>query len=178
MKLKRIINALRFNRFFWGSCGLILMANLVFNVVIVRRQKKHIERLQAVYSMKRNPDVPREKEEIARYRIASVELTLFKRKLSSKEAFVDRVREIHELLQRNRLQMQGLTFKPEQMESLALWRYTSSFRVRGKFSQLKRFIADLQNSKSFFCLDRVSFKRVSNSQGLVDLSLEVSTYFR
>ncbi|MBW2095979.1 MAG: hypothetical protein JRI80_13930 [Deltaproteobacteria bacterium] len=178
MKLKRIIRALRFNRFFWGSCALILLINLVFYVVVVKPQRNHIERLQALYSKKRNPDVPRERDEIARYRIAGVELKLFKGKLPSKEKFVEQVREIHELLQRNGLRMQRLTFKPEEVGPLGLWKYSSSFSVRGKFSQLKPFIADLQNSKSLFCLDRISFKRVSNSRGLVDLNLEVSTYFK
>lgn len=178
MKLERIISALRFNRFFWGSCALILFINLVFYVVVVERQRNHIESLQALYSKKRNPDVPRERDEIARYRIAGVELKLFKGRLPSKEKFVERVREIHQLLQRHGLQMQRLTFKPERVGPMELWKYTSSLRVRGRFSQLKPFIADLQNSKSLFCLDHVSFKRVSKSRGLVDLNLEVSTYFK
>jgi len=178
MKLTRIARAIRFNRFFWGSCALVLLVNLVFAAVVVGRQQKHIEALQALYTKKRNPDVPHERDEIARYRIAGVELELFKRKLASKEEFVERVREIHQLLQRSGLQMQGLTFKPTKVGPLALWKYTSSFRVRGRFSQLKAFIADLQNSKSMFCLDRVSFKRVSGSRGQVDLNLKVSTYFK
>jgi hypothetical protein len=178
MKLKRTIRALRFNRYFWGSCALILLINLVFYAVVVKRQRNHIEGLQALYSKKRNPDVPRERDEIARYRIAGVELKLFKGKLPPKEKFVERVRELHELLQRNGLQMRRLTFKPEEVGPLSLWKYTSSFSVRGKFSQLKLFIADLQNSQSLFCLDRVSFKRASNSQGRVELNLEVSTYFK
>jgi Tfp pilus assembly protein PilO len=178
MKLKRIIRTLRFNRYFWGGCALILLINLVFYVVVVERRRKHIEGLQALYSKKRNPDVPRERDEIARYRIAGVELKLFKGKLPSKEKFVEQVREIHDLLQRNGLHMQRLIFKPEEIATLELWKYTSSFIVQGRFSQLKLFIADLQNSQSLFCLDRVSFRRVSNSRGLVDLSLEVSTYFK
>ncbi|RLB15670.1 MAG: hypothetical protein DRN37_05235 [Thermoplasmata archaeon] len=178
MKFKRIIRALRFNRYFWGSCVLILLLNLVFTAVVVRRQRNSIEELQAMYSRKRNPDVPRERDEIARYRIAGVELRLFMGKVPPKERFVERVREIHELLQHNGLQMKGLTFKPEQAGPMKLWKYTSSFSVRGRFSQLKSFIADIQNSKSIFCLDHVSFKQVPNSRGLVDLGLEVSTYFK
>ncbi len=178
MKLQRIIRALRFNRFLWASCALILLINLVLYLAVVQRQRSHIARLQALYSKKRNPDVPRERDEIARYRIAEVELKVFKDKLSPKEKFVERVREIHDLLHRNGLQMQRLTFKPEQAGPMKLWKYTSSFSVQGKYSQLKPFIAALQNSPSLFCLEHLSFKRVSRSPGTVDMKLEISTYFK
>jgi Tfp pilus assembly protein PilO len=178
MKFQKIISALRFNRFFWGGCAFILLLNLVLYATVIQRQENHIERLQALYSKKRNPDVPRERDEIAKYRIAGMELKVFKGKLPPKEAFVDRVRELHQLLHQNGLQMQKLIFKPERVGPLELWKYTSSFSVRGRYSQLKPFIAGLQNSQNLFCLDHVSFKRVSRSPGLIDMHLEVSTYFK
>jgi Tfp pilus assembly protein PilO len=178
MKLQRIIRALRFNRFLWAGCALILLVNLVSYLAVIQPQRNHIANLQILYSKKRNPDVPRERDEIARYRIAEIELKVFKDKLPPKEKFVERVREIHDLLRQNGLRMQRITFKPEQAGPMKLWRYASSFSVQGKYSQLKAFIAALQNSPSLFCLDHLSFKRVSRPPGTVDMKLEMSTYFK
>lgn len=179
MKFQRMIRALQFNRFFWGGCVFILLLNLAFYVVVIERQRDRMARLETVYSKKRNPvGLRAEGERIAGYRIAGEEVKLFEAGLPPKEKFVQRLKEMHDLLERHGLTMDRITFKPKAVGALKLWKYTSSFSVSGRYAQLKGFIADLQNSPNLFCLEKLSFINRSSTRELVNMKLEVSTYFK
>jgi Tfp pilus assembly protein PilO len=178
MKYQRITNALRFNRFFWGSCILILLLNLGYYAVYIQRQKDEIGKLQATYSGKRNPGQGYPGQEFASYMVAQLDINIFKAKLPLKETFVEQIKELNDLLHRNGLSVNRITFKPEEVGSLKLWKYSSTFSVTGKYAQLKGFIADLQNSPSLFSLDSLSLLNRSDGGERVDMTLQISTYFR
>jgi Tfp pilus assembly protein PilO len=178
MKYQRITNALRFNRFLWASCILILLFNLGYYAIHVQRQKDEIKKLQIIYSQKRNPGQGYPGQEFASYMVAQLDLNIFRAKLPPKEKFVVLVKELNELLHRHGLDAGRMAFRPEEVASLKLWKYTSTFGVSGTYTQLKGFIADLQNSPSLFSLDNLSFLNRSNDGERVDMTLQISTYFR
>lgn len=158
---------------------LILLVNLAFYTAVIQRQRDRVGRLEAVYSQKRNPaGLGLEGERIAGYMVAGEEVKEFEASLPPKEEFVERLKEMHDLLERHGLTMDRITFKPEAVGSLNLWKYTSAFDVTGRYAQLKGFIADLQNSPHLFCLEKLSFINRSSTRETVDMKLEVATYFK
>ncbi len=178
MKYQRITNALRFNRFFWAICILILLFNLGYYEVHVQKQKDEIKKLQVTYSLKRNPGNGYPGPEFASYMVAQLDLGIFRAKLPPKEKFVELVKELNELLQQHGLDANQMAFRPEEVAPMKLWKYTSKFDVSGRYEQLKGFIADLQNSSSLFSLDNLSLFNRSNDGERVDMTLQISTYFR
>jgi len=178
MKYQRTTNALRFNRFFWAMCILILLLNVGYYAVYIQRQKDEIGKLQATYSGKRNPGEEYPGQEFASYMVAQLDLNIFRAKLPLKEKFVELVKELNDLLHQHGLAVDHITFEPEKVASLKLWKYTSAFRVSGRYDQLKGFIADLQNSPDLFSVDKLSLVNRSKDEERVDMNLQISTYFR
>jgi len=112
------------------------------------------------------------------YLQAQADLRHFKSQLLPKATFADRVRELYDVLQKQNLSVSKMTYKPEKVERLNLWKYTTSFVVSGEYERLKGLIADVQNSSSLFCIEDLSISRKAKDKEQLDLRLKIATYFR
>jgi Tfp pilus assembly protein PilO len=178
MKSKQVMKILRFNRVFWWVCGALFLVNVIFYTVFIKKQRNQIDVLQQQYTKKRSVRATKKNGNMALYVQAKKDLQFFKSQLLPKTTFADRVRELYDVLQRQNLSVSKMTYKPEKVESLNLWKYTTSFVVSGQYERLKGLIADIQNSSSLFCIEDFSISKKAKDKEHLNLRLKIATYFR
>ena len=178
MEYDSIIGKLRYNKIFWCACCVILLLNLFFYALSIKRQSKKIDELRCLYAKTRNIGTFDKNDKTTKYILARDAIQSFRDKLLNKFAFPDHVKELYDAINRQGLSISTMTFKPELLDNLSLWKYTASFKVSGQYAKLKGLLAEIQESPSLFCIESLSFKNQSKKEELVDLNLSISTYFR
>jgi len=177
MEYDSIIGKLRYNKIFWSVCCVILLLNLVFYALIIKIQSKKIDELRCLYAKTRNIGTFDKNDKTTKYILAKDAVQSFRDKLHNKFAFPDHVKELYDAINGQGLSISTMTFKPELVNNLSLWKYTTSFKVSGQYAKLKGLLAEIQESPSLFCIESLSFKNQSKNEELVDLNLSISTYF-
>jgi len=178
MEYDRIIGKLRYNKIFWGTCCVIFLLNLFFYASIIKRQSKKIDELRYLYAKTRNIGIFDKKDTATKHILARDAIQLFRDKLLNKSTFPDHVKELYDAINGQGLSITTMIFKPELVDNLSLWKYTTSFKVSGQYAKLKGLLAEIQESPSLFCIESLSFKNQSKNEELVDLNLSISTYFK
>jgi Tfp pilus assembly protein PilO len=180
MDLQRFLAAARKSQLLWGLCLLLLLLNVGFYFFFIRGQHQQIRDLQARYS--------RQRAELARFsktfgggelyakRLAVLEA--FQDHLPQKIAFTEKAAEIEALLKKNGLRVEKMSFTPSEAKELGLWKYTTSLAVNGPYASLKAFLADLQNSPSLFAIEKLGFQNDPANKGALEMTLNISTFFR
>jgi len=177
MEYDSIIGKLRYNKIFWSTCCVILLLNLVFYALIIKIQSKKIDELRCLYAKARNIGTFDKNDKTTKDILAQKDaIQLFRDKLHNKSAFPDHVKELYNAINGQGLSISTMTFKPELVNNFSLWKYTTSFNVRGQYAKLKALLAEIQESPSLFCIESLSFKNQSKNEELVDLNLSISTY--
>ena len=176
MEYDRIIDKLRYNKIFWSTCCVILLLNLFFYALIIKKQSKKIDELRYLYAKTRNIGTFDKNDKTAKHILAKDAMQSFRDKLLNKSAFPDHVKELYYIINGQGLSISTMTFKPEPVNNLLLWKYTTSFKVSGQYAKLKGLLAEIQESPSLFCIESLSFKNQSKNEELVDLNLSISTY--
>lgn len=180
MRSDQYIAALRQHKLLVGIFGLILAINIAALARLKEQELTRIPKLHQTYESKRKARLPektgsllagmkRSKEDILRF----VEL------LPDKLMIPDVVQEVVELLARNKLPRVNMAFTPETTDFSGLMRYTTSFSVSGSYPMLKTFLADLQNSKTLFCIEGLTLaNQTGEDSGPVSLHLKLALYLR
>jgi len=176
MEYDRIIGKLRYNKIFWSTCCVILILNLFFYASIIKRQGKKIDELRYSYTKTRNIGTFDKNDKTTKYILAKDAIQSFRDKLHNNSTFPDHVKELYDAIIGQGLSISTMTFKPELLDNLSLWKYTTSFKVSGQYAKLKGLLAEIQESPSLFCIESLSFKNQSKNKELVDLNLSISTY--
>ena len=177
MEYDSIIGKLRYNKIFWSTCCVILLLNLFFYSVIIKIQSKKIDELRCLYAKTRNIGAFDKNDKTTKYILAKDAIQSFRNKLHNKSAFPNHVEELYNAINGQGLSISTMTFKPEPVNNLSLWKYTTSFNVSGQYAKLKALLAEIQESPNLFCIERLSFKNQSKNEELVELNLRISTYF-
>jgi Tfp pilus assembly protein PilO len=71
-----------------------------------------------------------------------------------------------------------MSFAPSEAKELGLWKYATSLAVKGSYASLKAFLADLQNSPSLFAIEKLGFENDPENKGALQMTLNISTFFR
>jgi hypothetical protein len=178
MEGKNLVKILSAHRVFWITCAVVVCLNGVFFATVITPQAKRIKDLQILYSEKRGIKTygSGDKQEV--FTVAKEELVRFKESLSPKEHFAERVRELYDLLDGSHVDAGRMTFKPEHIETLNLWKYSTTLRVSGPYRRLKRLLAAIQNSPRLFCIETLSLINKRREAGQVEMTLRLATYFK
>ena len=172
----QLLNVFRFNKILWWIIFLLVILNLVFFSFIARAQRNRIEELQETYNIKRRVQIPQIDSNQQKFLNAKEDIQVFKETLPSRTEFTDIAAELYEILRRNQLYAGKIVYKPESVGSHGLWQYATSFTINGKYSALKAFLADIQESKTLFCIERLSFSNRSGEEESVDMKVAITTY--
>ncbi|MBN1848458.1 MAG: type 4a pilus biogenesis protein PilO [Deltaproteobacteria bacterium] len=179
MKSSQILNTIRFNKFFWIVFGLIVICNLLFHMTIGKYQKKRIDELHEEYLIKRMVKAPQKNIDQVRFLQARRDIQSFVNRLSQRTEFPVLVSELFQLLHRHGLSMDKMSYHPESIDFYDLLKFTTNFSVVGKYAPIKAFLADLQESKTFFCIDNLSItNRSSQDEESIEMAFQVSMFFR
>ncbi|MFO7495892.1 MAG: type 4a pilus biogenesis protein PilO [Desulfobacterales bacterium] len=180
MEFERFVAAARKSRVLWGFCLVLLALNAGYYVFFIRDQQQQVRDLQVRYSRQRAELAQFSKtaggSELYAKRVAVLEA--FQGHLPQKVAFTEKAAEIDELLQNNGLRVEKMSFAPSEAKELGLWKYATSLAVKGSYASLKNFLADLQNSPSLFAIEKLSFENEPENNGSLELTLNISTFFR
>ena len=168
----------RFNKWFWGVFCLMIIANVFFYFFVIARQRGHIDTLQINYKNRRALSSTGRDSNFPALVRAKEDIHSFKAQLPERIQFTDIVMGLFKALQNQGLVIGKMSYKPETIESEGLMRYTTSFVVTGKYSRLKAFLAEIQNSKNLYCIEHRAFDNRSEQSEVVEMKLTVATYFR
>ena len=167
-------------RIFWAACGLVLLANVVFYVFIVRGERHQIDELHQQYMTIRAREAQSLKKgngSTAHYFEVKKGLEKFVEMLPPVVTVADKVRELNAVLGKHNFSVNNMTFRPDKTSLFSLWKYTTSFTVAGSYAELKDLLADIQNLRGLFCIESLLLNRPKgNTQ--VDMTLNIATYFK
>lgn len=180
MEFERFAAAARRNRFAWGFCLALLLLNVFFYVFYIRSQQQQVRELQVRYSRQRAELAQLSKTAGGKELQARQEAVLeaFENRLPQKVAFTEKAAEIDQLLRKNGLRVEKMSFTPSEAKELALWEYATTLSVKGSYDGLKGFLADLQNSPSLFSIEKLSFEKDLEDNGPLEMTLSLATFFR
>lgn len=180
MEIDRLIAVFRLRKIFVGICLGILLFNLLFYFGFIKNQQKKIDKLQTLYlsDRKKITKPSKKNDKMEKYIHAKESLQVFVGKLPYKFAFTNKVKVLNEMIARHGLSVDRMTFSPQKIEVLSIWRYATIFTVNGQYGKLKSLLADIQNSPDLFCIEDLSFQNKSKTMEQVSMNLKISTYFK
>ena len=179
MDLNRIGKAVSANRVFWLACFLLLAANLLFRMTILRGQQNEISGQIDTYESLRTSRVLGQDHRAVyrRYESGRKELETFLEALPRMPNISDRARELRSMLHNNQIVSNEIRFSTGREEALSLWKYSTTLSLSGTYPDMKRFLADIHGSPGLFAIEHLSFER-RESPGMVNAGLRIATYCR
>lgn len=173
----KLKNIFRFNRIFWWVICLLLVCNIIFFLVIRGNQKNRLNELQTKYNAGRNVQAPKKDENQARFIKAKEDIDFFKEKLPEKKDFAETPLELITILKRHRLDVGQSIYKPEDVDVKGLLKYSTSLSIKGSYPVLKAVLADIQESRTLFCIENLSISGIPEG-GTAELKIKIAAYFR
>lgn len=173
----KIKNIFRFNRIFWWVICLLLVCNIIFFLTIRGNQKNRLNELQTQYNAGRNVQAPKKDENQARFIKAKGDIDFFKEKLPEKKDFAETASELFAILKKHRLDVGQSIYKPEAIDVKGLYKYSTSLNIKGSYTVLKTVLADIQESRTLFCIENLSIS-TGQVDSTVEMKLKIAAYFR
>lgn len=164
---------------FWTVCILLLLINIFVLVQVIGRQEDELQTIQTQYLQVRKRTV--RAADSGRWADRSLQAEgiwhSFREKLPPMALVSGRIKEIDDIIQEHAVKSGELRFTQEWMKGMDLWRYSSELSAQGSYPEIKKLLARIQNSTSFFCIEKLSLAGMEG-QGDVDLTLRLATYCR
>lgn len=133
--------------------------------------------LQSNYHSTRKRQPPEDGRQIGMVR-AKEDIRTFLDRLPYRFQFSNIVIEIVQNLRNQGLPIPKMIFEPEYADDIELMKYTSSFSLEGEYSNIKAFLADIQNSKTLFCIENLSLSKRQGHDKKITMKIKISTYLR
>jgi Tfp pilus assembly protein PilO len=174
-----IIDLIKAHRLFWGVCGALFLVNVLFYFLFVTSEFRKIGQLQSRVQAERKKVSEQRKQQadIARYRSMVQAWQSFEQRLPGKIEFPERVQQLKQILSRNRLRSEELSFQSEPDKDLNLVRFTTTFRSTGQYLDFKQFLAELQAMPGLFVIHQLGFRQAGSEKPL-EMDIELAAYFR
>jgi hypothetical protein len=172
-----ILNMFRFNKIFWWVICFLLISNIVFFVAVRGNQRSRINELQNRFNIKRTSLTQKVEDNQERYIKAKADSEIFKGRLPEKKDFAETAAELFAILKKHQIDIGQTIYKPESVDYKGLFKYTTSLNMKGSYPSLKAVLADIQGSKTLFCIENLS---ISSNPGdnSVEMKIKIATYFR
>ena len=171
----RLLNIFHFNKIFWWLVCLLLFGNIIFFLTVRTTQKNRLSELEDRYSAGRNQLTPKTDENQTRYLKAREDIGLFKEGLPDKKDFAEVASELFAILKKHKIEVGQSIYKPESIDIKGMYKYSTSLNIKGNYPVLKAVLADIQESKTMFCVENLSIS--SNPDDVVEMKLKIATYF-
>lgn len=110
-------------------------------------------------------------------RLGREDLVKFREAIPPKEDFTSLIAELFAMAEETDLDIDRVSYQPEEIPERQLLRYSLSFSVGGGYGQIKRFISLLERSPRLIVIDEIALSGESQ-EGEVGLRMRLSTYFR
>lgn len=166
-------------KIFWSICVILLAANLIFYASVINRQKAAIADLQKKYSdarQLRSRDLNK-KDPFLEFERARQSWQEFIAKLPPVTMVTFVIKELIRIIDRYESTNTKLIFRPEKVDLLELWKYSTEITITDKYENIRKLLAEIQNSPNLFCIEKLSMIQ-SKKEGNVDLTLGITTYSR
>ena len=175
---EQLVNIFRYNKLIWSIFCIILILNIAFHLSIGRYQRTRIHELQDIYREKRMAKPSVKSSAHHKFIQAKKDVLLFKNQLSPRSKFSDIFVELFKALNKNGLPVSKMSYTPETIDFHNISKFTTSFSVNGKYQSIKSFLADIQESKTLFCIENLSLLNRSSDEESVEIKLQIAAYFR
>jgi len=166
-------------KIFWSICGTLIAVNLIFYVSVINGQKITITDLQKQYSdtrQLRSRDLTG-KDPLFELETARQSWQKFTAKLPPITMVTFGIKELIRIIDRYESSNTKLIFKPEKVDLLELWKYSTEITITDTYENGRKLLAEIQNSPNLFCIENLSITK-SKTEGKVDLTLGITTYSR
>jgi len=158
----------------------LFLAAIFAQLYLVMYQKPKLEKARSEWVKLRDAQargVARvSRDEI--YRNGESDFKKFRERIYAKNQFARFVGELYDIAGRNRLEVSSVTYKPEINKENSLLQYVMAISISGSYGELKKFIADIDSAGNMLHVDSVSFSSQGGGSDLVQLQLQLTTYFR
>ncbi len=164
-------------KYLFGISVLVIMINVFLFFSIIKEQEKTILGLQEKYSsIRRMNTSPAGTNSKAEYYFKIKEaIVFFYKMLPSMNSVSDRIITLNEVLGKYKLPPEKIVFTPDKDKKNGLWKYSTSFTVRGQYSSVKSLLAEIQNLPGLFCINNISLKHSKDNRN-IDMTLHIATY--
>lgn len=112
------------------------------------------------------------------YRNGQSDFAKFRERIYPKNQFARFIGELYEVAGRSNLEVSSITYKPEINKDGKLLQYALGIALAGNYSQLKKFIGELDMLGNLLHIDSISFSSQGSSSDMVQLQLQLTAYFR
>ena len=162
-----------------------LVINLIFYGLVIHPGKKGLqekeERLELIrrdkaVSQRRLEAARADKETLDRIR-ANLDSFYFD-VLSTREARMNPIRdEIAALAKQFRVNLTRLSYPAQEYEDMGVYEFRIRFPLRGQFADVGNFIGRIETSENFLVIDRITLRSTDDTDRLLNLNFDLSTYF-
>ena len=177
MRRRALLRAIFSNWLVIVTCSVILLLNVIFYYFFVREQQESIGRLEKQYSTVRKGKLRKGQDRFENIIRMKRDLETFLKSVPEESSFPQVVHQVYSMIQENGLSSSTMAFKPQDVGHLSLTRYATSFKVVGTYAQIKRFLAQLLDSKNLFCIDGFVLEK-KEAGNKVSMTLNLSLYLK
>ncbi|MDM8539469.1 hypothetical protein QUF90_00135 [Desulfococcaceae bacterium HSG9] len=157
---------------------ILMLFNIISYVIITDYRQNEIEKRHSAYLKSGKARQVKSSAPTHPWIKVQSDIQTFKHGLPVMGAIIDRVRELKDMLNRNRLSATKIVLRPEQAELPALWKYTGALKIAGPYKRLKSLLADIQKSPNLFCIESLTLINQSQKTEKVMMELRLATYFQ
>jgi Tfp pilus assembly protein PilO len=177
MNLPPLLTALRTYRTIWAGCALVVLLNLLLYGFFTRSQLRQAEALQSVYSARRQAVAQASRNVDRRQQFAQINESMekFREYLPTKTMLPDQVEALEKTLTGGRLEFERVSLKAEPLAAQRLWRYVTTLRLKGNYTEMKNVLAGIRQLPGLFCIERLAM--VKKDAGL-ETTMDLALYLR
>jgi Tfp pilus assembly protein PilO len=165
--------------------ALIIVLSLILVLLLSRLyvnlfQAPELARQQTEWSKRREvaANVAAQQNRGTIYTSGLADLQRFRERVYPKQHFARYIGEVYDAATRNGLELTAISYKPSFIKEERLIQYSFSLAVSGTYSQVKRYLRDLEQMTNFTAIDSVSLSSQNPLEETVHLSLQITSLFR
>ena len=152
----------------------VFFGNILFTFWITASQKNKINMLEtAIEDMRDNNKFagfsPEQK--------ANAEVAMFMRRLPDNGKLTSVLRDIIGSARKNGLNVQEGSYAPQTDMRGDISKYTINFPVEGRYSNIKKFIYDVETLRQILTIEDIALVKGSSEKGIVKLTIKISVYY-
>ena len=159
-------------------CMAVLLLNVVVLFLWIGQQRKSLQGIQrSIFMEQRRPAAGKDEREWDLNARVEYDINRMAERIPHIFSLTRQAGKIASLADRNHLfSEKGMLFKPEKTNHPFLVNYSTTMTLKGDYSRLKGFIADIQNLPELLFMDELSFTRTPDRT--LSLKLKISLYFK
>lgn len=188
LKKQGFILIFRHYREFWIIFSFLLLINCLYYIIPLKNKEKQIKQIQneLMETRKKNLEPVKTNDDVKNYISAKQGVQIFRKILPEEKSIMSIARQINDLINKNQLSGGPVKLNPQGIIDLFLLKYKAELKLTGSYSDLKQFLAEIQNLSNLFCIENLSLTNTSSIRinknneeiTLVDMELNIITYFR